>query len=97
MCEPDDAIKPCSERLGVAPMGYEKVVEIYHSSDTHGRNIIRTLCLSHERLRAELNGIEIVRNEDEQTIREAVVNLDAGKYREARELLGRLIPRVIAD
>lgn len=87
------------ECLAKVPIPESGIQVVYDSLNKDSSNIevlriwLKNVCLSHERLRAELSGVEIIRDEDQQRIREAAVNLDAGNYRKARELLMSMIPR----
>lgn len=52
--------------LGKTPLTYEAVAAICNmtSFDPAVRQIVRNLCLSHERLRAELQGAELLLKEN---------------------------------
>lgn len=51
--------------LGVLPMSHDEVNEIFKTANA---KMLGSLCMSHERLRAELVGLEIVAKENEEIV-----------------------------
>ena len=79
--------------LGRQPMTHDEVNAIYKSGKCPG------LCMSHERLRAELAGLEIVHNDTANEVASVLMLMDGlaeqwgdeGVFRRCRDRLRKLV------
>ena len=95
------------ECLAKTPISESAIQVIFDLRDASSSNRdvlstwLKNVCLSHERLRADLNGLEIVRDEDHREIASVLTMLDElaelwgdeGKFRACRDRLRKLVPK----
>jgi len=88
----------CLARVAMTEHGIQA---IYTNPGEMSHREVKLLCLSHERLRAELNGSEIVRRDDMAEVASVLMMLDelaelwgdGGKFRACRDRLRKLISK----
>lgn len=96
-----------TECLAKVPVSESAIQVIFDLRDAPSSNRevlstwLKNVCLSHERLRAELDGSEIVRRDDMAEVASVLVMLDElaelwgdeGKFRACRDRLRKLVPK----
>lgn len=94
----------CLAKVPITESAIQVIFELRDATSSN-RDVLSTwlknVCLSHERLRAELNGSEILRRDDMNEVASVLMMLDElaelwgdeGKFRACRDRLRNLVPK----